>query len=73
MNYYRRSRHPQTLLLVYYLFLTGSSDAEILNNTRVNEAGLSKIKRFNDSISKNKHYITVSCEIGIDLQLGKRC
>jgi len=72
MNYYRRSRHPQTLLLVYYLFLTGSSDAEIMNNTRANEADLSKIKRFNDSMSKNKHYISASCEIGIDLQLGKR-
>jgi hypothetical protein len=63
----RKSKHPLTLLRGYSLLLNGSSDIEILGKN-IRATDLRKIQRFHDLISQNKHYITVSYEIGIDIK-----
>jgi hypothetical protein len=74
MNNYRKSKRPLTLLKGYSLYLTGSSDAEILNSkiSGISEAELSKIKHFHTVISERTNYVTASYEIGIDRTMAKR-
>jgi hypothetical protein len=53
------------------MLLNGASDIEILGKN-IRATDLRKIQLWHDSISQNKHYLTVAYEIAIDLKHAKK-